>query len=330
MKGHARLSDDALAGLLDHVAMALGAGVTAPQAWAAVADATSTPREKHFAETMARIPPALVQRMNGVLNAPREAVRAVVLCHVMCESTGAPLSGLLTSLSGGLRDSSDATRARTAAFAGAKTTARVLMALPLFAIALGYAMGANPLRVLLASPHGFLMLAAGIVLTAAGFAWMNRMLAAARGEGADIDPLIVIDLIASVVHSGIPLAAACTRVGEALDDTEPGPALLEAGRALARGMAPAEALSRLEGDLSALTSAATLSHVTGARLAPILAAVTRDRRRARLREVDEAAARLSVRLVLPTGLTILPAFVLLGIVPIITDLVTTHFGQLWP
>ena len=186
------------------------------------------------------------------------------------------------------------------------------------------------MRVLLASPHGFLMLAAGIVLTAAGFAWMNRMLAAARGEGADIDPLIVIDLIASVVHSGIPLAAACTRVGEALDDTEPGPALLEAGRALARGMAPAEALSRLEGDLSALTSAASLSHVTGARLAPILAAVTRDRRRARLREVDEAAARLSVRLVLPTGLTILPAFVLLGIVPIITDLVTTHFGQLWP
>lgn len=46
MKGHARLSDDALAGLLDHVAMALGAGVTAPQAWAAVAEATPTPDRK--------------------------------------------------------------------------------------------------------------------------------------------------------------------------------------------------------------------------------------------------------------------------------------------
>ncbi len=330
MTSRAFLSDDALAGLLDHVAMALGAGVTAPAAWSAVAEATPASSEKQFAETMARIPPALLQRMNGALNAPREAVRAVVLCHVMCESTGAPLSGLLTSLSNGLRDSSDAARARTAAFAGAKSTARVLMALPLFAVALGYAMGANPLRVLLTSPHGALMLGAGIALTALGYAWMNRMLAVARGVSAEIDPLIVIDLIASVVHSGIPLAAACTRVGEALESTPPGPALLEAGRALARGMPPEGALAPLEGDLATLRSAASLSHATGARLAPILAAVTRDRRRARVREVDEASAKLAVRLVLPTGVTILPAFVLLGIVPIITDLVTTHFGQIWP
>lgn len=330
MRGRTLLSDDALAGILDHVAMALGAGVTAPQAWAAVADATVTPHEKQFAETMSRIPPALLQRMNGTLHAPREAVRAVVLCHVMCESTGAPLSGLLTSLSNGLRDSSDATRARTAAFAGAKSTARVLMALPLFAIALGYAMGANPLRVLLTSTHGVLILGAGLLLTAIGYAWMNRMLAVARGVRAEIDPLIVIDLIASVVRSGIPLAAACARIGEALENTPPGPALLEAGRALARGMPPKDALAKLEGDLAALKSAASLSHATGARLAPILAAVTRDRRRARVREVDEASAKLAVRLVLPTGVTILPAFVLLGIVPIITDLVTTHFGQIWP
>ncbi|QEU11206.1 type II secretion system F family protein [Dermabacter vaginalis] len=330
MKSGALLSDDALAGLLDHVAMALGAGVTAPHAWLAVAKATRTPREKQFAETMARIPPALVQRMNGALNAPREAVRAVVLCHVMCESTGAPLSGLLTSLANGLRDSSDAARARSAAFAGAKSTARVLMVLPLFAIGLGYAMGADPLRVLLTSRHGMLMLSTGVLLTAIGVAWMNRMLAVARGVSAEIDPLIVIDLIASVVHSGIPLSSACMRIGEALENTPPGPALLEAGRALARGMPPEGALSTLEGDLAVLTSAAGLSHATGARLAPILSAVTRDRRRARVREVDEASAKLAVRLVLPTGITILPAFVLLGIVPIITDLVTTHFGRIWP
>lgn len=320
------INDEKFAALLEQVSMVLGTGVSTARAWSAVALASEPSIERDIALGIAHMPAHLLKADSLPGPGKSPTLQALVTCIRACDNTGAPLAPLLDALAQGLRDSADAERSRGAAFAGAQATARMLMALPLLAIALGYAVGADPLGVLFNSFAGTLMLIAGVSLTIAGWIWMRRLLESAKPEAHDIDPLIVIDILTHTVRAGIPLAVACERIGSHLDPIGPGTSLRQAGRSLLNGMDPARALADLPGEFAHLTTAAALSHSTGAHIAPLLEAVTRERRRARVRDVDRAAGKLAVRLVVPTGLTILPAFVILGIIPIITDLVTTNFG----
>lgn len=342
LTGVPRISDDALAELLDQVAMVLGTGVAPSWAWASTARVQTDPALAGLAQTLAATPPALIAHTSlgpaptaSGLRTPRgpqnPGLRALVLCVQLCDTTGAALAGLLEALAHSLRDLGDAERARRGAFAGAKTTAHLLMALPLVSIVLGYAIGADPLGALLGSTAGLIMLTTGLGLMAAGWAWMRRLLRAAEPARHPVDPVIIIDVLARILASGMPLSSGLTHVGEALstacpDDHETGPGLRRAGEALRLGADPSRALGSLGGDLARLRTSALLSHTTGAHLVPLLQATSRELRRARIREVDYAAETLNVRLVVPTGLTILPAFVILGIIPILTDLLTTHFG----
>jgi tight adherence protein B len=52
----------------------------------------------------------------------------------------------------------------------------------------------------------------------------------------------------------------------------------------------------------------------------VLRSAARDARRGRARDAEVRAAELAVRLVLPTGVALLPAFVALGIVPTVISL----------
>lgn len=320
------VTEDELATVLEQASMVLGTGVAPQLAWSSVAQAHAETPSGDLAERLAQTPPALLSHDQ---HSPLTLVPqgpALLLCLAVCDKTGAPLEGLLGSLATTLRALTDAQRARASAFAGARTTAHILMALPALAIALGYAIGANPLRFLFGSALGFLMLGIGVALTAAGWVWMMGLLRAAEPDTFEIDPVIVIEVLAHTVSSGLPLPTALTRIGEALGTTAPGPELEAAGRSLALGADPAHALAMLEGDLAMIRTSVLLSHTTGARLAPLLKAASTDIRRSRLRDVERSAATLNVRLVLPTGLTILPAFVVLGIIPIVTDLLSTYFG----
>ena len=64
--------------------------------------------------------------------------------------------------------------------AGPRATARMLSGLPLIGIALGMLLGADPVGFLLGSPVGLGCLVTGVVLTAVGMWWTNRI--AARVE----------------------------------------------------------------------------------------------------------------------------------------------------
>jgi tight adherence protein B len=59
--------------------------------------------------------------------------------------------------------------------AGARSSARILAALPLFGTALGYSLGADPLSFLTSTPPGWLCLTAGLALTALGLHWTTRL-----------------------------------------------------------------------------------------------------------------------------------------------------------
>ena len=63
--------------------------------------------------------------------------------------------------------------------AGPRASAAMLAALPLLGLALGAAMGADPIGALTGSLAGLALGAAGIVLDALGILWMVRIVAAA-------------------------------------------------------------------------------------------------------------------------------------------------------
>jgi tight adherence protein B len=61
--------------------------------------------------------------------------------------------------------------------AGPRATARILMLLPLFGIAMGMLMGVSPLAWLLGTPLGIGCLLGGLLLTALGYWWTSRIVA---------------------------------------------------------------------------------------------------------------------------------------------------------
>ena len=324
----AHLGNEEFATVVEQCSMVLGTGVSPHTAFTSVARAHGESPSGRLAHRLAHTPAALLDYDPASELMHVEQGRSLIVCIRVCDTTGAALAGLLSSLASTLRDLADAERARRNAFAGAKTTAHILMALPLLALGLGYLIGAHPLRVLFNSWTGMLMLLVGISLSVAGWAWMRALLHAAQPPRATVDPVILLDILAHTVASGLPLGSALSRIGEALRDTDPGPSLSLAGAALSRGTDPGRALGMLEGELAHLHTTALLAHSTGAQLAPLLRSASTNIRRSRLRDVEKNAATLNVRLVLPTGLTILPAFVVLGIIPVVTDVLDSYFGFL--
>jgi pilus assembly protein TadC len=74
--------------------------------------------------------------------------------------------------------------------------------------------------------------------------------------------------------------------------------------------------------LASVVAVIRFSARTGVALAPLLQSHADELRRGEHRRRQIAAARLGVMLVLPLGVCVLPAFVLLGVVPVLLTLVS--------
>ena len=72
--------------------------------------------------------------------------------------------------------------------------------------------------------------------------------------------------------------------------------------------------------LAALAAALAFAHLTGAATATMLREAADQQRRADVRAAERRAAELGVRLVVPLGVCALPAFICLGIVPVVISL----------
>lgn len=130
---------------------------------------------------------AAVERHGGELD-PRTQLEAerhdrvteqilaqLVRAWALARSHGLPLAGVLNAVR---RDADAAVRlARQvdAKMAGPRASAGVLAALPLAGVALGEAMGAQPVRVLSSTPTGQVLLVAGALLVVAGVAWSSAL-----------------------------------------------------------------------------------------------------------------------------------------------------------
>src|SRR5699024_7248532 len=146
-----------------------------------------------------------------------DMVASLSTALAVCERTGAPAAVMLQHLADALRDLHDAAQARRSAFAGPRSTARILLVLPLAGLGLGMLLGGDPLRLLLASTSGRLLGGAGIALTVLGWWWMRRLLRSADPPlRTEVDPSVALELIAGALESGLPLSRALAAVAAAL------------------------------------------------------------------------------------------------------------------
>jgi tight adherence protein B len=105
-------------------------------------------------------------------------------CLIVAERSGAPLARILEQYAAQLVADLDGLSAREAALAGPRATVVLLAWLPAVGLVLGFALGLNPLAVLLGSFLGRAALAAGVVLMIASRVWTRRLVRRASAAGS--------------------------------------------------------------------------------------------------------------------------------------------------
>lgn len=190
------------------------------------------------------------------------------------------------------------------AFAAPQATARLVMWLPALALLLGQLVGLNPIGSIMQSLLAGLSVCLGVGLLVAGSWWSKRLLAKANLHHED--PGAFLDCIVIGLHAGLPIDVAAKNSADSLAEFE---------------LSPPGADSE-----SALSSSIELSRSTGAAVTELLVSAA-DRLRENLRfESATLIAKLGVRLMIPLGVTVLPAFLLLSIVPIAIGLLSNQGG----
>lgn len=136
-----------------------------------------------------------------------------------------------------------------------------------------------------------------------------------RGRAVSLDPAIACELVGAVLRSGASVPAALEALGLVVGGRS-GHELAVAARMLRFGSAWPEAFAQVSPEWSPVTDALQLAWTDGVAPDSMLAATAGALRASRAARAREEAERLGVRLVLPLGLCLLPAFVLIGLVPV--------------
>lgn len=170
-------------------------------------------------------------------------------------------------------------------------------------------------------------LVAGIVAAVACRHVLSRLepravRSARRRTAADLPA--AADLLAACLLAGAPMIDAAEAVADALDGPLTGP-LRQVAAAIRLGADPADAWRALEArpELAPMARAVARTMVGGAPLADALIHLADERRRALRAEASAAARRVGVRAAAPLGLCFLPAFIFLGVAPVIASIATT-------
>ncbi|GAA1777931.1 type II secretion system F family protein [Agromyces lapidis] len=216
--------------------------------------------------------------------------------------SGAPLAASLRSLAVVLRDEAQLRRDVGAALAGPAASARLVTALPLIAVVFGATLGFDTVGVLVGNPIGLACLVLGALLLWGGARWNRRLARTASASQADAG--LELELLAIAMSSG---------------------ASIERARALTRETVRAHVPH--SGDGRAVDEVVALAGRAGAPVAELLRAESLRVRRAARSAGAARAAALGVRLMLPLGLCVLPAFVLLGVAPLMISVVTGTLGE---
>ncbi|MGD8194276.1 type II secretion system F family protein [Herbiconiux sp. P18] len=255
---------------------------------------------------------------------------------------GAPLARCLDDLADSFRDLAQAERETSAALASPVATSRLVLALPIVSTAAGNLLGLDTLRILFTTAGGLACLAMGGLLTAVGALWSRALV---KRAGTAVAPGLLLDMTAVAVAGGGSLAAARAMSVAALTRFAPsalagagaGGAGAEGAGAGADGAAGAGGAAGAAGAAGGHARAGAgdgaveldrvlrLAERSGAPPAELLRREAVRLRRDAVAEAHRRTAALGVWLMLPLGLCVLPAFVLLAVVPLLLSVLPTAF-----
>ncbi|PZS37496.1 MAG: type II secretion system protein [Pseudonocardiales bacterium] len=147
---------------------------------------------------------------------------------------------------------------------------------------------------------------------------------APRRVAPDVEPLALAgawELLAACLRAGVPVPAAVRAVAEGFDEPA-GPALLRTAELLALGADSTQAwLPALQCSATArLAKAARRSGRSGTALAESLTRLATEVRAAAREQSEARAQRAGVLIAAPLGLCFLPAFLVIGVVPVLIGL----------
>jgi tight adherence protein B len=272
------------------LAVLLAAGVAPGSAWEYLAEG---PIPARIAASGSVAQTILDARLDGLEG---QAWRGLAAAWSVATDAGAALAPSLAAYSRSLRSLAQAQRDAEVALAGPVATARLVMALPAVGMLFGLALGFDTLAVF-GTPLGWACLVAGAALLLAGWRWNRRLIRAA--QPADATPGIECDLMAIAVSGGgsIPGARAAVEAAIARFDLAARP-------------------GRVDGVLE-------LSRRAGVPAAELLRSEADDARREARADAQVKAARLSVHLMIPLGVCVLPAFMVLGVFPLLASVISS-------
>ena len=294
--------DDGTAETVLRLAVLLQAGLAPAQAWRHLAQAGDAAAERVVAAAVSGVPLAdavrHAARPRGDVRSrrgasPSQAWPEVAVAWQVATTVGAPLAESLRALATALRDAREADDEVRVALAEPAGTARLMGWLPLVAVALGALLGFDTLSTLVGTPMGLACLLAGSALILGARLWSAALVRRASETG-DV-PGMGSELFAIAMSGGVSLERAADIVRAATGVAADGPTE------------------------EVLTLARTAG-VPAVELLRATAALARHRARVdgRLR-----AARLSSRLLLPLGVCTLPAFLFLGVAPMMLGVMST-------
>jgi len=296
---------DEVAGVAHRLAVLLAAGVAPAAALGHLEGAVPLvlPRAAAAAGSGGDVTGALVSATDDLPPHSRLGWRAVAAGWSVAERSGSPLAQMLRDTAASLRDVAELQRELDAALAGPRATSRLVALLPPVGIAFGAVLGFDTVGVLLGSALGIACAIAGVVLLIVGHAWSRALVGrAGRPEPA---PGLALDLLAVALTGGASVPRARESVASALDSCLPE--------------------ARADGDADEVVA---LSRRAGVPVAELLRAEAHRRRLAARGAGRTRAAALAVHLMVPLAICTLPAFVLLGVLPMLVSVVASTVADL--
>lgn len=156
---------------------------------------------------------------------------------------------------------------------------------------------------------------------------LERNVVQTRGEPmAAVDGAMAADLLQTALCAGSSIPGAMMALGDCLGEEREPTGLATAARLLMMGEQWDEAWRDVPARFDMVKDALQPAWEDGAAPIPLLQRGAELMRQSRERRAREAAARLGSQLVMPLGLCFLPAFVLIGILPVIAAAGISIFG----
>jgi tight adherence protein B len=293
-----------VAGVTTRLAVLLSAGVAPASAWEHLAARDGAPPTVQAAARAAlagdNVASAIDRAAAREPQTAQAAWRALGAAWSVAIETGAPLAECLRDIAGALRECAQTERDLAVALAGPAATARMVAALPLVGLLFGFALGFDIVHTLLATVPGLVCLGAGSGLMLLAYLWNRRMVR--RATPRDPTPGLVVDLTAVAMAGGGSAERATALVADA-----------------------AARFGVHASGLEVVADVLELSRAAGAPASELLRSEAEQVRRQARTDGQRTAATLAVRLMLPLAVCIMPAFMLLSVVPLMMSILSSTF-----